>query len=166
MSVLESYNAFGIINDREDITINEDFRQNVINADTYITDGYFTGTYSFSYTYHMRRWFQVGGTATFAAVTKSCRSSITNKKIESLNEYVVSVMPTCRFIYFYRDKVQLYSSTSLGVVLGNGFVTPWVDLTLFGCSFGRKVFGFAELGCGVGGFGRVGIGYRFDAKKK
>ena len=141
------------------------FDQNLAQADTYLTDAYFTGVYSLSYTYHSRRWFQFGATATFAAVTQSRRNSIDNSKIEDRSDYAVAVMPTARFVYLYREKVQLYSSVSLGVVFSEE-VVPWVDFTLIGCTFGRKLFGFAELGCGIGGFGRIGIGYRFDAARK
>lgn len=151
-----------------------DFNQKVQLADTYLTNGYFTGTYSLSYTYQPRRWFQFGATTTFAAISKSRRNSITHKKVDNLNEYAISVLPTVRFIYFNRELVRLYSSLSLGAVFCCEFrktynyleVIPWADVTLIGCTVGKKVFGFAELGCGVGGFGRIGIGYRFDSKKK
>jgi hypothetical protein len=42
----------------------------------------------------------------------------------------------------------------------------WADTTLFGCAVGRNLFGFAEIGAGLGGWGRIGIGYRFDSSKK
>lgn len=117
----------------------------------------FVGTYSLSYTYHSRRWFQYGGTVSFGAVTQSRRDNITDEKVEQLNEYMVSVMPTVRFVYLYRENVQLYSSLSLGVVVGTGMGGIWADATLFGCSFGRNLFGFAEIGAGVGGWGRIGL---------
>jgi hypothetical protein len=75
-------------------------------------------------------------------------------------------MPTVRFSWFYRDAVQMYSSVSLGVVTDFDELMVWGDATLFGCSFGRKFFGFAEVGMGMGGWLRGGIGYRFNAVKK
>ena len=142
------------------------FREQMLDAETYLTDRRFVGTYSLSYTYHSRRWFQYGGTVWFGAVTQSRRDNLTDRKIEQLNEFMVGVMPTVRFVYMYRDNVQLYSSLSLGVVVGSGASFLWADATLFGCSFGRKLFGFAEIGTGIGGWGRVGIGYRFDSSRK
>lgn len=142
------------------------FREQMLEADTYLSEMRFVGTYSLSYTYHSRRWFQYGGTVLFGAVTQSRRDNITDEKVEQLNEYMVSVMPTVRFVYLYRENVQLYSSLSLGVVVGTGMGGIWADATLFGCSFGRNLFGFAEIGTGIGGWGRVGMGYRFDASKK
>ena len=143
-----------------------DLRNEVLEANTYLSKAIFTGPYSLSYTYHSRNWLMYGGTVSFAAATMSSRDNYTKEKVRNYNSYMVSVMPTVRFVYLYRENVQLYSAVSLGVVFGNDLVIPWGDATLFGCSFGRKIFGFAELGAGVGGWGRVGIGYRFDAKSK
>ena len=72
-----------------------------------------------------------------------------------------------RFTYLNREKVQLYSAVSLGVTSDFRYeVLPCYDFTLFGCAFGKTLFGFAEIGNGFGGWGRVGIGYRFGSTKK
>ena len=94
-------------------------------------------------------------------------SDATNKKVENENEYLFFVMPTLRFVYLYREKVQLYSALSLGLTYAtdDGF-NAWGDIALVGCSFGDKVFGFAELGLGLGGNARIGIGVRLESKKK
>jgi hypothetical protein len=94
---------------------------------------------------------------------------VESKKVVSRDtQYMVSLMPSFRFVYLYREKVQLYSTVSVGLAAGSGMALPWADLTLIGCTFGRKLFGFVELGSltGIGGCGRVGIGYRFDSKKR
>ena len=142
------------------------FRNSVANADTYLTNRYYVGTYSLSYTYHGRRWFEYGGTLSFAATVQSRKDIYTNKRVGSLNNYAVSIMPTFRFIYFYREEVQLYSSVMPGVIASTQLVAPFIDLTLFGCSFGSRLFGFVEIGTGFNGWGRVGIGYRFNKVKK
>ena len=138
----------------------------IISSTSRLTPQRYWGGYSVSYAYRFRRWFEFGGTVTYCVASQHRRDLETNKIVESMNHHAVSIMPTCRFSYLNREKVQLYSAVSGGVVIGSGFTFPWLDATLFGCSFGKKVFGFAELGAGVGGWGRVGIGYRFDAKKK
>lgn len=140
--------------------------QSVINASTRRTPQRYWGGYSFSYAYRPRGWFEFGGTLTYCVSSQYRRDLETDKILQSMDRHAVSIMPTCRFIYLNREKVQLYSAISGGVVIGSGFTFPWLDATLFGCSFGKKVFGFAELGAGIGGWGRVGIGYRFDTKKK
>lgn len=165
-SLVNSFFLDGFSGESDPVVLEPNFRNDMALADTYISDRRFIGNYSFSYVYHSRRWFQIGGTLTFAAMTQSRRNSFTNKRVESFNDYSLSIMPTARFVYLYREKVQLYSSVSLGVVVGTSFAFPWGDMTLIGCSFGKNIFGFAELGCGVGGWGRVGLGYRFDATKK
>lgn len=142
------------------------FRKDMLYADTYLTPRKFVGNYSLSYTYHDRKWLQYGGQVVFGASTRSCKSSLTHEKVENLNYYVLSVMPTVRFSWFYRETVQMYSSVSLGVVTNFDEAYVWGDATLFGCSFGRNLFGFAEVGLGMSGWLRAGIGYRFNANKK
>lgn len=140
-----------------------DFRQDMAIADTYLTPRTFVGNYSLGYTYHDRRWLQYGGTVTFGASTRWRKDAATGQKIENLSRYALAVMPSVRFVWFYREKVQLYSSISLGLVTDFDEAYVWGDMTLVGCSFGRKVFGFVELGGGMAGSARIGLGYRFDA---
>ena len=143
-----------------------DFRIDMASTDTYLTPRYFVGNYSLSYTYQDRRWLSFGGTAVFGASTRWRKSAHTGEKIDNLSYYCLSIMPTVRFDWFYREKVQLYSTISVGVITDFDEVYPWGDLTLVGCSFGRKFFGFAEVGMGMAGWLRAGVGYRFNAVKK
>lgn len=142
------------------------FRNDMANAESYATKARFLGNYSLSYTYHSRRWLQLGATLTFGSTLQYRRDNITNEIVKNLSRYGGSAMATIRFVYLYREKVQLYSGLSLGIGIGSGFGFPWLDPTLFGCSFGKNFFGFAEIGGGLSGWGRVGIGYRFDSSKK
>lgn len=143
-----------------------DFRRDMANCDTYRTPRFFVGNYSLSYTYHDRRWLQYGGTVVFGASTCWQKDVATGQKIENLSYYALSILPTVRFNWFYREKVQLYSSISLGLVTDFDEAYIWGDMTLIGCSFGRKLFGFVELGGGMTGSARIGLGYRFNANKK
>ena len=143
-----------------------DFRSDMASTDTYLTPRYFVGNYSLSYTYQDRRWLQYGGKIVFGASTRWRKSAHTGEKIDNLSYYSLSVMPSVRFNWFYRDAVQLYSTISVGVITDFDEVYPWGDLTLVGCSFGRKFFGFAEVGMGMAGWLRAGVGYRFNAVKK
>ena len=143
-----------------------DFRGDMARAETYLTPRMFVGNYTLSYTYHDRRWLQYGGKVVFGASTRWRKDSFTGEKIDNLSYYCLSVMPSVRFNWFYRDAVQLYSTISVGVVTDFDEVAPWGDVTLVGCSFGRKFFGFAEVGMGTAGWLRAGVGYRFNATKK
>ena len=149
-----------------DAMMEPNFRQDMANADTYLTPRNFVGNYSLSYTYHDRRGLQYGGKVVFGASTRWRRDSVTGAKVENLSLYSLSIMPTVRFNWFYREQVQLYSSVSLGVVTDFEDLYMWGDATLVGCSFGRKLFGFAEVGVGMAGWLRAGIGYRFNVDKK
>lgn len=143
------------------------FRGEMAHANTYLSDQYFTGTYTLSYSYEAKRWWQVGATVGFGAAVRSRLHNDTGARVSRENQYMAAVMPTVRFVYMNREKVQLYSSVSLGVVYGSAVgCAPWGDLTLFGCSFGRRFFGFAEIGAGPFGWGRAGVGYRFETSKK
>lgn len=147
----------------------KNFREEILDAKTYDAGTYFTGIYSLSYAYHSRRWLQCGATVNFALLTNPTRYVEDNTLKSRETGFMVSVMPTFRFVYLYREKVQLYSTVSVGLAAGSsGMMLPWADFTLIGCTFGRKLFGFVELGSltGTGGCGRVGIGYRFDSKKR
>ncbi|MBP3496539.1 MAG: hypothetical protein J6K33_01750 [Alistipes sp.] len=147
----------------------KNFREEILDAKTYDAGTYFTGIYSLSYAYHSRRWLQCGATVNFALLTNPTRYVEDNTLKSRETGFMVSVMPTFRFVYLYREKVQLYSTVSVGLAGGSsGMMLPWADFTLIGCTFGRKLFGFVELGSltGTGGCGRVGIGYRFDSKKR
>ena len=149
-----------------DCALPHDFRSDMASTDTYLTPRLFVGNYSLSYTYQDRRWLQYGGKVVFGASTRWRKSAHTGEKIDNLSYYSLSVMPSVRFNWFYRDAVQLYSTISVGVITDFDEVYPWGDLTLVGCSFGRKFFGFAEVGMGTAGWLRAGVGYRFNAVKK
>ena len=142
-----------------------DFRHDMIKAESYLTKARFVGNYSLSYAYHSRRWLQVGATLTFGATIQARRDNLTNEKISNESQYAGSAMATVRFVYLYRESVQLYSGLSVGLAGGSGVCLPWIDPTFLGCSFGKKLFGFAEIGGGLSGWGRIGVGYRFDSKK-
>ena len=146
--------------------IEPSFQESVLSSVSYKTPQRFWGAYSLSYAYHTRRWFEVGATVTYAFTTQQRRYMEDDTLVEKMNGHALSAMATFRFNYLYRDNVSLYSAVSVGLAGGTGLALPWMDATLFGCTFGKKLFGFAELGLGLGGWGRVGIGYRFDAKKK
>ena len=150
----------------EDYISSNYFYNQMTNADYYDSARYFVGNYSLGYTYHAKSWLQYGGTLVFGASTRSRYSSTTGEKVKNLNLYSLAIMPTLRLNWFYREKIQLYSSISAALITDFDSVFAWYDVTLVGCSFGRKVFGFVEGGLGMSGWGRVGLGYRFNTIKK
>lgn len=151
----------------DDEYYSDNFRDQMLLTRTYLTPERLWGTFSLSYTYHGRRRVEAGLIATFAATTQRRKDIATDRTVESYNRYAVSVLPMVRLLWLHRKNVSLYSSVGLGIVFtadeGQTRLLPWYDLSLIGCTFGRRLFGFAELGAGMSGMLRVGIGYRFNA---
>lgn len=78
----------------------------------------------------------------------------------------LTIMPTARFKYISREAFNLYGSVGLGVMAGTFeeglYAYPTFQLVPVGLTFGRKIYGFAEIGAGmlyIGG--NVGMGFRF-----
>ncbi len=147
------------------------FRDQMISAGIYTTPEWFTGNIAASYVYHGRRSTQFGVMAAFAGIVSRRRSVDDDRTIGNDNRYVLSVMPMWRGIWLDRPVVQVYSSAAAGVAVRIGQdisprVLPIFDVALVGCSFGRTLFGYVELGSGAGGILRCGVGYRFDAAAK
>ncbi len=147
------------------------FRDQMISAGIYTTPEWFTGNIAASYVYHGRRSTQFGVMAAFAGIVSRRRSVDDDRTIGNDNRYVLSVMPMWRGIWLDRPVVQVYSSAAAGVAVRIGQdisprVLPIFDVALVGCSFGRALFGYVELGSGAGGILRCGVGYRFDAAAK
>ena len=139
----------------------------------------FTGSISAGYTYNMLHWISVGATLTYAGDFQKRYDRITDQYIGVNRTNRLYLMPMVRFNYLNRPLVRLYSQVGVGMSYVhtkqyfNGkprLTSDWgasAQVTLFGISVGKQLFGFAELlGTGVQGSLVAGIGYRFNAKKK
>lgn len=134
------------------------------------------GSYSLSYMFSPARWFSVGTYATYANVNYKHYDRRSGQRISKTNIDHFLLTPTVRFTYLNRPIVRLYSQVGIGF----GHLTEnckYVDgsmtnekysetycsiqLTLFGVSVGRRLYGFAEIGSGSIGGLNAGIGYRF-----
>ena len=130
---------------------------------------YVAATFGLSYSQQLKPWLAVGCKTTFATSVQRVYDTYTNEKLYNNNIYNVAALADARFSYLRRDKVELYSSVAIGLMAhverANGGLTPMFDVALFGISVGRSFYGFAEIGAGIGGSARVGLGYRFNGKK-
>lgn len=77
----------------------------------------------------------------------------------------ITALPQVRFTYLNREYVSIYSSIGVGIGLS---AAEFVEAILafqtvpVGLTFGKKVFGFAEICIGTVNMGvNVGVGYRF-----
>lgn len=117
------------------------------------------------YNHYIKDWFVLGAKGNFSGIYKYKYDTTNNKRIGVTGNYLMGAMVNMRFEYLRKQRVQLYSSIALGcgVRLTEKYIyiLPMVDWTYLGVSFGREIFGFAEIGGGMPGFARVGIGGRF-----
>ena len=145
---------------------------------TYSGPDIFTGSISAGYTFNILRWLSVGATFTYAGRSNKSYDRITEQEKVRYNTNHFYLMPIVRFNYLNRPLVRLYSQIGVGVsYVSHSFRKDNVktvnyiekglsaQVTLFGVSVGKQLFGFAELlGTGVQGSFIVGIGYKFNAK--
>ena len=149
--------------------IGPDFIGDMTSLRTKYGPRYALSTLGVGYSQQVRPWLALGAKATFAGTWQNVYDTYTNEKLYHNRLFNLAAMFDTRFSYVRREKVELYSAVSAGLMWhierANGGLTPMLDLTLFGVSFGRSLYGFVEVGAGVGGSARAGIGYRFNSKK-
>lgn len=85
---------------------------------------------------------------------------------EASTTYECNLMLTLYANWITREKIKIYSGigygTMGGYVYADGRPAHGFQITPIGVSFGKRLFGFAELGTGWMFFpARAGIGYRF-----
>ena len=131
----------------------------------YTTPTYMIPPIAFEYSYYVNKWLEVGGKATFTALYNEVRNIDTEERLYSNGSYGVSLILNVRFDYLRREHIQLYSAVGAGLAArfayNRGILTPMYDFTCFGISVGKSFYGFAEIGGGLSGSVRAGIGYRF-----
>lgn len=130
---------------------------------------YFSGA-TLEYSHSVKSWFSIGSKATYAMMWSSMRHVLTDKILYRDNNYAVGLIFNMRFDWLRRDVVQLYSSIGIGLAarfaFHDGVISPMYDATYFGIAVGRDIYGFIELGGGISGSARAGLGIRFNTQKR
>lgn len=134
------------------------------------------GAYSLSYMFSPVKWFSVGAYATYANTNYKHYDRRSGQRIGKTNIDHFLFTPTVRFTYLNRPIVRLYSQVGIGVahMTENGKYDDGsriyekydetylsIQMTMFGVSVGRRLYGFAEVAVGSIGCLNAGIGYRF-----
>ena len=149
--------------------VGPDFIRDMNSLRTKYGPRYVLSTVGLSYSQQLRPWLALGAKTTFAGSWQNIYDTYTNEKLYHDRIFNISAMLDARFSYVRREKVELYSAVSAGLMWhierANGGLTPMFDVVLFGASFGRSFYGFVEVGAGIGGSARAGLGYRFNSKK-
>lgn len=131
----------------------------------YTTPTYMVPPISFEYNHYVNKWFTVGGKAIFSALYREVRHIQTDEKLYSDGSYSVGLILNLRFEYMRREYVQLYSAFGAGFAArfeyDRGILIPMYDATYFGIVVGKNLYGFAEVGAGLSGSIRAGLGFRF-----
>lgn len=161
--------------------INAEYSSGTIDNNWFEPDVYnhsYTTLPTFSLTYYcaFKPWLLVGAEAYYSGIYTQVYQRPQMERVGMSGTTVVSVLPSIRFQYFNRRYCGLYSGISLGLFMafehGNQLYTsrtepvqvnlmPSFQLTAFGVRFGDKIYGTAEIGCGVKGIATIGIGTRF-----
>lgn len=148
-----------------------------IYADYYGKE-YSTGAFTAEFAFIVKKWLTVSMNLAYNQQWRYLFSNkgTTQTKIGIDKFYHLGLIPEARFTYLNRPNIRLYSGVGLGIgyelkkgnnngnviFSGDTELSPVVSVIPFGLSFGRTIFGFAELQVGTFMSGtRVGIGYRF-----
>lgn len=131
----------------------------------YTSPTYYLPPLSLEYGHYIRDWFMIGAKATYSSIYSYEHDIYTHKKISKDGSHAISLLVNARFEYLRNRNVRLYSGIGIGAVarftdyyrLG----IPTIDITYIGITLGRDLYGFAEVGGGISGCFRIGMGYKF-----
>ena len=156
----------------------EDHSYNDPNHLLYEANGKYSPIPSISYQYMMSPHWSLGGTASMLNWHRKIKYIESGETADKKSETMLSVMFTARYYWRTRNWVRIYSSASVG--LGYDWekrydwekslqhledrerILPCGQLTPLGIEVGNgHLIGFGELGLGMTGWLRAGIGYRF-----
>lgn len=134
---------------------------------------YTAGVWSLSYGYRFNKWFDLSVAVSYYGEYSAVYSNIDNSKLHPDNMHAISILPVARFTWLNRKWVRMYSSLALGALIeveqgSRTYTEGYVggQLTPIGITVGRSLFGFAEIGLGTQGLATIGLGYRFNDKKR
>lgn len=129
---------------------------------------------SVTYQYMMNRHWGLGATASLLYYNKKMVYDDTGETIDKMSETALALMFTTRYYWRTKNWVRVYSSASVGLgydwekkyktwkgndsqkIIFCGQISP------LGIEVGKyRLIGFGEIGLGMTGWFRAGIGYRF-----
>jgi hypothetical protein len=126
---------------------------------------------SLSYHYNLKKWLSLGAYLSYSGSYANLNRCVDDKKETSYWNNYFAVMTSVRFNFLSKPMVRLYGECGIGVYYSRHKDSWWSkystdsslcgQLTFFGVSVGKKLFGFSEVGFGCLGLIRGGIGYRF-----
>ena len=128
------------------------------------TERAFTGI-TIEYSHRIKSWFAIGAKGVVSFKTRAKRHIGTNELLYRDNTLLAAALLNMRFDWFCRKTVTMYTSLGIGLMTHTDYyetyVLPMYDAAWVGITVGRRLYGYAEFGGGIGGLLRVGMGYRF-----
>jgi len=132
-----------------------------------------TGAISAEYGYRVSKLFDIGVSITYTGFYSDIYDRYSLKKVSNDNYFYISATPIVRLMWGRTNSVNWYSGTGIGVTFASDSdyskrisclresVYPSYYFIPVGLMFAKgKVFGFSEIGIGVNGMFRAGIGVR------
>lgn len=127
---------------------------------------YMTGNIVAEMNLHLTRLITLSFEVAADGIWKDTFDTGTSARIRRTSGCSVTILPQARIHWFNREWCRMYSSAGFGLTAG-GFdgrseTSAAGQIVPFGITFGKRFFGFAEVGAGtlyLGG--KFGVGYRF-----
>lgn len=117
---------------------------------------------SVAYNHYLKKWLSLNTRLSYSGQYSYIYSGADSKRDRLDVSASLTLIEMVNFTYLNKENVRLYSSVGLGLSAYSGTLLPAIQLSYFGVSFGKKFFGFAELGGGTEYFAvHGGLGYRF-----
>lgn len=177
----EFYLGFGntpLPADDEEGDFNFDLSHRIhFDGDTYRGKKYTSGVYFGGYSYRVKRWLNIGVSASYTAYHRNFYRYYTDRKAGKECSRYLGIVPALRFTWLDRSWVRMYSGLGWGVTFKWGkntrpdseykkfkcLDTPQV--TILGISVGRTWFMFAEGAVSDHGSFALGVGYHLFSKQ-
>lgn len=125
---------------------------------------------SAEYGYTLKPWLKMGAKFSYMGSWQTRYDGLSNERTGSRKTNIFALLCNVRFDWLRRKSISLYSSIGVGMAaraeLNNNAIFPMCDCTFVGMSVGRSFYGFVELGGGIGGWARVGVGVNFNVCSK
>jgi len=176
------YPFMGMYHDEMDNVRMQTLSERYYNIQTYRGNRITTGSLNINPSIKVLRWMELGVVFSYNGDYRNIYNALDNTVLERDYQHSFFFTPTIRFAWLNKERVRMYSSVGLGLgvlinqnpfsrdfsIFGNGVEWgPSIQLTGFGISFGKTLFGFAEAGAiGTLGIFTAGIGYRVTPKHR
>ena len=155
---------FGVDIDNKYLNV-DNFSEELAYYRYYWTKEYMVNAINVEYGHKVKDWLALGVKGYVGFSTRARRHDVTNELLYRSSMVALSAIFNVRFDWLRRQWVTMYSSVGVGVATVieryNSNVYPMYDLVFVGLGVGKRFYGYVELGSGVSGSLRVGVGVRF-----